>query len=49
MTEHEIIVHALGAILVVGAPIAYRWMRVDGLIATLSFMAGISVIVTGHC
>lgn len=45
MTTHEIVVTALGFLLVCGAPVANGKYKVDGLLCFLAFIFGIWLIV----
>lgn len=48
MTTHQIVVMVLGFILVIGSPIAYKKLNVDGLISLIVFFLGITLVVNGH-
>lgn len=48
MTAHEVITTVVGLLIVLGAPAAWRCWKLDGFIALILFLVGLSVVVTGR-
>lgn len=49
MTIHEWIVTGLGLVMTISSPFAWKRWGVDPIVAIFTFIAGISLVVGGHC